>query len=109
MPKHKKEKQVKESRDAVIEEEQQTLDKYRAEIKELQEKAVQFNADVKEEFDKRLADLEALYDEMQKSYETIRDKTGEKWEKAKDFVVLTDKALVHSYHYFISHYRKKGE
>jgi DNA mismatch repair ATPase MutS len=93
--------------DEIIEEEQKTLDRYRAEIAELKEKASQYSADVKEEFDKRLADLEAIYDEMQKSYASVKDKTGEKWEETKSFAKLTNKALIHSYHYFISHYRKK--
>jgi predicted nuclease with TOPRIM domain len=101
MPKQKKQ-------DETIEESQQTLEKYRAEIEAMKEKASHYSAEVKAEFDKRLSELETMYSDMQKRYDSLKDKTGEAWEDTKDFVVLTNKALVHSYRYFISHYKKKG-
>jgi len=102
MPTHKKHEET-------IEEEQKTLDRYRAEIEELKKKASHYSAEVKAEFDKRLSELETMYSEMQSRYAALKDKTGEKWEETKAFVSLTNKALAHSYNYFISHYRKKGE
>jgi predicted RNase H-like nuclease (RuvC/YqgF family) len=101
MPKQKKQ-------DESIEESQQTLEKYRAEIEAMKEKASHYSTEVKAEFDKRLSELETLYGEAQKRYDSLKGKTEEAWEDTKDFVVLTNKALVHSYHYFISHYKKKG-
>lgn len=90
-----------------IEESKEKLEGYRAEIDALKEKASHYSAEMKAEFDKRLEELEGLYGEMQNHYESLKGKTGEKWEATRDFVVLTNKALVHSYHYFLSHYRKK--
>lgn len=101
MPKKKKQ-------DEAIEESQKTLEQYRIEIEALKEKASHYSTEMKAEFDKRLAELETLYGDMQKRYDTLKDKTGETWEDTKAFVVLTNKALVHSYNYFISHYKKKG-
>jgi len=100
---------TKKKHDETIEEEQKTLDRYRAEIEELKVKAAHYSGEIKAEFDKRLAEMEELYGEMQKHYTSLKDKTGEKWEDTKAFVLLTNKALIHSYRYFISHYRKKGE
>ena len=102
MSKHKK-------HDEIIEEEQKVLEGYRADIEALKAKAAHFSTEAKAEFDKRLAELETLYTEMQARYESLKGKTEEKWEETKAFAVLTNKALVHSYHYFISHYRAKGE
>ena len=99
MPKHKKHKET-------IEESQKELEGYRVEIEALRQKALSYSADVKAEFDKRLAELDGMYTELQNNYAGLKDKTEEKWEDAKAFVVLTNKALVHSYRYFISHYRK---
>jgi chromosome segregation ATPase len=102
MSKHKK-------HDEAIEESQKALEGYRADIDALKAKAVHYSAEAKAEFDKRLAEMETLYGEMQSRYGSLKDKTEETWEDAKAFALLTNKALVHSYHYFISHYRKKGE
>ena len=90
-----------------LEEDQKTLEGYRAEIDALKAKAVHYSAEVKAEFDKRLAELETLYDELQHRYADLKDKTEHKWEETKAFVALTNKALIHSYRYFISHYKKK--
>jgi len=92
-----------------IEESKETLEGYRADIEALKEKAAHYSGEVKAEFDKRLSEMESMYSDLQKHYEAFKDKTGEKWEDTKDFVILTNKALIHSYRYFISHYRKKGE
>ena len=101
MPKHKKHHEA-------IEESQKELEGYRADIEALKAKAAQYSADAKAEFDRRLAEMETLYAEMQTRYGALKDKTEEKWEDAKAFAILTNKALVHSYRYFISHYRTKG-
>jgi len=90
----------------LIEESRKTLESYRAEIEALKTKAVHYSAEVKAEFDKRLDELEALYAEAQERYTSLKDKTEARWEETKAFVTLTNKALVHSYHYFISHYKK---
>ena len=100
MSKHEKE-------DELIEEGRKTLEGYRADIEALKAKAAHYTTEAKAEFDKRLAELETLYGEMQSRYDTVKGKTEEKWGEAKAFAILTNKALVHSYHYFISHYRSK--
>ncbi|WP_345984763.1 hypothetical protein WCX49_09020 [Sulfurimonas sp. HSL-1656] len=101
MSAHKKEEEV-------IEESQKTVEGYRAEIEALKEKATHYSAEVKAEFDKRLEELEKMYAEMQERYAAFKDKTEARWDETKAFVVLTNKALAHSYHYFLSHYKKKG-
>jgi len=93
--------------DETIEESQKTLEGYRADIEALKAKAVHYSDEVKAEFDKRLNELETLYSEAQQRYEALKDKTESKWGETKAFVVLTQKALIHSYRYFLSHYRKK--
>jgi len=90
-----------------IEESKKTLEKYREEIDTMKETASHFSGEVKAEFDKRLSDLETLYEEVQNRYASLKGKTGETWEDVKAFVLLTYKALVHSYRYFLSHYKKK--
>jgi len=102
MSKHKKQIET-------IEESKKTLEGYRADIEALKTKTAHYSAEMKAEFDKRLSELEGLYGDLQSRYDAIKDKTEEKWEETRDFVILTNKALIHSYHYFVSHYKKKGE
>lgn len=96
-----------EPHDKTIEENRKALEGYRADIENLKEKAAQFTGDVKKEFDAQLGELDALYKEAQKRYDELVQKSGGKLEEAKAFMALTYKALIHSYHYFLSHYRRK--
>jgi hypothetical protein len=91
--------------DETIEESQKTLEGYRADIEALKAKAVHYSDEMKAEFDKRLNELETLYSEAQERYDALKDRTESKWEETKAFVVLTQKALIHSYRYFLEELR----
>ncbi|MEA3373446.1 MAG: hypothetical protein U9Q62_07105 [Campylobacterota bacterium] len=84
------------------------LDLFKAEIGELRGKASLLGEEAKKEFESGANELEELYKETGTKYDELQKKSSESWNEAKDFVELTNKALRHSFNYFISHYRKKG-
>ena len=59
------------------------------------------------EFAERSKEVEELYEDARKGYEKLKGKTEAGWEETRDFVLLTNKALRHSFNYFLSHYRSK--
>lgn len=91
-----------------IEESQSRLEGYRKEIETLKVKVSELSTEVKKEFEAQLGELETLYKEAQKRYEELLNKTGDKLDEARAFMELTYKALIHSYRYFLSHYRKNN-
>ncbi|MDX1294839.1 MAG: hypothetical protein R3302_01140 [Sulfurimonadaceae bacterium] len=97
-------------REEALEEAKKQLETFKTELAELKEKSVHLGEDAKAEFDKRSVEVEELYHDALEGYDKLKHKTEEGWQEARDFVILTNKALRHSFHYFLSHYRgKKGE
>ena len=95
-------------KDEVLEEARKQLDTFIAEIGVLRLKASELGEGAKKEFESSANELEGLFKDAGKKYDELQKKSSENWHEAKDFVELTDKALRHSFNYFMSHYRKKG-
>lgn len=92
-----------------LEESSQEIAGFKADLEKLKEKTAHFSEEAKKEFDERVKELEELIKDAEAKYEELKVKTEENWNDLKDFVALTNKALRHSFKYFMSHYRKKGE
>lgn len=103
MPKETKKKEE------TVDEARSQLESFKAQIQELREKGSHMSAEAKKQFEVQAKELEKLLGEADKRYVELRQKAGENWTDVKAFVELTNKALRHSFHYFMSHYRKKGE
>jgi phage-related minor tail protein len=91
----------------ILEEGKKQLETFKAELAELKEKASHFGEEAKKEFDVRSKEVEELYQEALVGYDKLKIKTEAGWQETRDFVALTNKALKHSFNYFLSHYRKK--
>ncbi len=94
-------------REEILEEGKKQLDNFKKEMEELKEKAAHYSEEAKKEFDERSVEVEELYHDAVEWHEKLGKKTEEKWEEVKEFAILTNKALRHSFNYFLSHYRKK--
>ena len=70
-------------------------------------KASHLSEEAKKQFEVGAKELEELYKDAGQKYDGLQKKGSENWQEAKEFVELTNKALRHSFHYFMSHYRKK--
>ena len=93
----------------ILEESQKQIDSFKKQLQELnlKEKVEDLNADAKKLYEEQRMDLEVLIDEAEKKFKELGDKASEGWQETKDFVELTNKALKHSFNYFMSHYKKK--
>ncbi len=94
-------------KDEMIEEAKKQLIKFQKEIDELREASSHLTQEGKKQFDIGAKELEALYKDAHKKFDTLSSKAGENFKEAKEFAELTSKALKHSFNYFMSHYRKK--
>lgn len=83
------------------------LKSFREQTAELREMTAHLGEEAKKQFEIRAKELEELYAEAEKKYAVWHEKAGKEWHEFKDFVELTNKALRHSFNYFMSHYRKK--
>ena len=61
---------------------------------------------IKKQFDVGAKELEHLYKEADQKFDELSQKAEENYKDAKAFIELTNKALKHSFNYFMSHYRK---
>ena len=95
------------TKEEVLQEANKQLDAFKAEIGELRGKASHLSEEAKKQFENGASELEELYKDAGKKYDELQKKGSESWQEAKDFVELTNKALQHSFNYFMSHYRKK--
>lgn len=80
---------------------------FQKEISELKVASSHLSAEAKKQFDIGAKELETLYKEADEKFDTLSHKAEENYKEVKDFLELTNKALKHSFHYFMSHYRKK--
>jgi len=94
-------------KDEVIAEAKKQLDKFQKEINEIKEASAHLSVEAKKQFDVGAKELEHLYKEAHEKYDDLSSKAEENYKEVKDFVELTNKALKHSFNYFMSHYRKK--
>ena len=95
------------NRDEILAEGKKQLEAFKTELAELKEKAKLYGDDAKKEFASRSKEVEELYEDARDGYEKLKEKTEAGWEEARDFVLLTNKALRHSFNYFLSHYKSK--
>lgn len=94
-------------RNDILEEGKKQLERFQSELADLKTKAAHLSDEARKEFEVRSQEIEELYDDALQGYEKLKLKTEAGWEETRDFVILTNKALKHSFNYFLSHYRKK--
>ena len=94
-------------KDEIIKEGKKQLTSFQKEINELKEASSHLSEEAKKQFDIGAKELEKLYKEADVQFEKLSQKAEENYKEAKEFIELTNKALKHSFHYFMSHYRKK--
>ena len=94
-------------KDEIITEAKKQLVKFQKEIDEIKEASSHLSEEAKKQFDIGAKELENLYKEANEKFDTLSSKAEENYKEVKDFVELTNKALKHSFNYFMSHYRKK--
>jgi len=95
------------NKDEMIQEAKKQLVKFQEEIDEIKEASAHLSKEAKKQFDIGAKELESLYKEANEKFDTLSSKAEENYKEVKDFVELTNKALKHSFNYFMSHYRKK--
>lgn len=94
------------TKDEMIQEAKKQLENFEKEMAELKETTTNLSVEAKKQFDIGAKELEKLYKEADVKFEELSHKAEESYKEAKDFIELTNKALKHSFHYFMSHYRK---
>ena len=95
------------TKEQILEEAQKQIASFQKQIEELNLKAKVdgLSADAKKLYEERRKELVAMLDEAEKQISTVGDKASDSWQDTKDFVALTQKALKHSFNYFMSHYK----
>ena len=95
------------AKDDILQESQKQLNSFKKQLEELKlkEKAETLSEDAKVIYEKQRIELEALIDETDIKFKDLSDKASEGWQETKEFVELTNKALKHSFNYFMSHYK----
>lgn len=94
-------------KDEMIEEAKKQLARFQKEIDEIRQASSHLSQEAKKQFDIGAKELETLYKDAEKKFDTLSGKAEENFKEIKDFAELTNKALKHSFNYFMSHYRKK--
>lgn len=94
-------------KEEMIKEAKKQLANFQKEINEIKEASSHLSAEAKKQFDIGAKELESLYKDADKKFDALSTKAEENYKEVKEFVELTNKALKHSFHYFMSHYRKK--
>ncbi len=99
----------KQTKEEELTEAQTQIDSFKKQLSELnlKERVDGLSADAKKIYEEQRKELEALIDEIEKKYKELKTKANENWQETKEFVELTNKALRHSFNYFMSHYRNK--
>jgi|GEM_PF-3363645 ElaB/YqjD/DUF883 family membrane-anchored ribosome-binding protein len=95
------------TKEQILEEAQKQIASFQKQIEDLNLKAKVdgLSADAKKLYEDQRKDLVSMLDEAEKQFSSIGDKASESWQETKDFVELTQKALKHSFNYFMSHYK----
>lgn len=95
------------TKDKMIEEAKKQLADFQKEISEIKAASSHLSEEAKKKFDIGAKELEHLYKDADEKFDVLSHKAEENYKEIKDFIELTNKALKHSFNYFISHYRKK--
>ena len=93
----------------ILAEAQKQIDSFKQQLDELKlkEKVDELSVDALKVYEEQKADLETLINEAEEKFKSLGDKASDSWQETKDFVELTEKALKHSFNYFMSHYKEK--
>ena len=95
------------TKEEMIKEAKKQLNSFESEITELRKTSSELGVEAKKQFDTAAKELESLYKEADQKFDGLKDKAEENYNEVKEFIELTNKALKHSFNYFISHYKKK--
>jgi len=95
------------TKEEMIKEAKKQLNGFQEEMAELRQTSSELSVEAKKQFDVAAKELETLYKEADQKFDSLKDKAEENYNDAKEFIELTNKALKHSFNYFISHYKKK--
>jgi len=95
------------TKEEILEEAKKQIASFQKQIEELDLKAKVdgLSADAKKLYEEQRKDLVTMLDEAEKQLSSVSNKATESWQETKDFVALTQKALKHSFNYFMSHYK----
>ncbi len=96
------------TKEQVLAEAQKQIESFKKQIDEinLKDKVDGLSADAKKLYEEQREDLVDMLNEAEKHIASVGDKASESWQDTKDFVELTQKAIKHSFNYFMSHYKK---
>ncbi len=96
------------TKEQVLAEAQKQIDSFKKQLEELnlKNRVEGLSTDAKKIYEEQRKDLTALIDETEKKYKELATKANDSWNDTRDFVELTNKALKHSFNYFMSHYKK---
>ena len=94
-------------KDEMINEAKQQLAKFQKEIDEIKEASSHLSEEAKKQFEVGAKELKSLYKDAGEKFDALSTKAEENYKEVKEFAELTNKALKHSFNYFMSHYRKK--
>jgi len=94
-------------KEEMIKEAKKQLKSFQSEIEELRQVSSDLSVEAKKQFDVAAKELESLYKEADEKFDVLKDKAEDNYNEAKEFIELTNKALKHSFNYFISHYKKR--
>lgn len=91
----------------ILAEAQKQIDSFKQQLDELKlkEKVDGLSADALKTYETQKQELESLISETESKFKELGDKASDSWQETKDFVELTEKALKHSFNYFMSHYK----
>ncbi|MEE8589026.1 MAG: hypothetical protein V3S80_06760 [Sulfurimonadaceae bacterium] len=97
------------TKEQVLAEAQKQIDSFKKQLEELnlKDRVEGLSTDAKKVYEEQRKDLSALIDETEKKYKELATKANDSWKDTRDFVELTNKALKHSFNYFMSHYKKR--
>lgn len=95
------------TKDEMLKEAKKQLAKFEKEMQELKNATSHLSVEAKKNFDIGAKELEKIYKEAHEKFDELSNKAEENYKDVKGFVEITNKALKHSFNYFMSHYRKK--
>ena len=93
-------------KDEMIKEAKKQLAHFEKEMADLKDATSHLSEEAKKQFDVGAKELEKLYKEADVKFDELSDKAEENYKEVKGFLELTNKALKHSFNYFMSHYKK---
>ena len=95
------------TKEQILEEAQKQIASFQKQIEELnlKEKVDGLGTDAKKLYEEQRKDLVSMLDEAEKQFVSLGEKANEGWQESKEFVMLTQKAIKHSFNYFMSHYK----